>query len=39
MPTEVKLNGIEKDDALKGSVAVGSWGTHNEFKIWKIIFG
>ena len=32
MPTEVKLNGIEKDDALKGGVAVGSWGTHNEFK-------
>ena len=32
LPTEVKLNGIEKDDALKGGVAVGSWGTHNEFK-------
>ena len=32
LPTEVKLNGIEMDDALKGGVAVGSWGTHNEFK-------
>ena len=32
LPTEVKLNGIEKDDALQGGVAVGSWGTHNEFK-------
>ena len=32
LPTEVKLNGIEKDDARKGGVAVGSWGTHNEFK-------
>ena len=32
LPTEVKLNGIEKDDALKGGVTVGSWGTHNEFK-------
>ena len=32
LPTEVKLNGIEKDGALQGGVAVGSWGTHNEFK-------
>ena len=32
LPTEVKLNGIEKDDALQGGIAVGSWGTHNEFK-------
>ena len=32
LPTEVKLNGIEMDDALQGGVAVGSWGTHNEFK-------
>lgn len=32
LPTEVKLNGIEKDDAFQGGVAVGSWGTHNEFK-------
>ena len=30
--TEVKLNGIEKDDTFHGGVAVGSWGTHNEFK-------
>ena len=39
MPTEVKLNGIEKDDALKGGVAVGSWGTHNEFKDIRLYSG
>lgn len=32
LPTEVKLNGIENNDAFRGGVAVGSWGTHNEFK-------
>lgn len=32
LPTEVKMNGIEKDDTLHGGVVVGSWGTHNEFK-------
>ncbi len=32
LPTEVKMNGIEKDDTIHGGVAVGSWGTHNEFK-------
>lgn len=32
LPTEVTLNGIEKDDTFKGTIAVGSWGTHNEFK-------
>ena len=39
LPTEVKLNGIEKDDALKGGVAVGSWGTHNEFKDIRLYSG
>lgn len=32
LPTEVKMNGIEKDDTLHGGIVVGSWGTHNEFK-------
>ena len=32
LPTEVTLNGIEKDDTFKGGVVLGSWGTHNEFK-------
>ncbi len=32
LPTEVKLNSIENNDAFRGGVAVGSWGTHNEFK-------
>lgn len=32
LPTDVKMNGIEKDDTLHGGVVVGSWGTHNEFK-------
>ncbi|MGN0108346.1 MAG: S-layer homology domain-containing protein [Hominilimicola sp.] len=32
LPTEVTLNGIEKDDTLHGGFAVGSWGTHNEFR-------
>lgn len=32
LPTEVKLRGIEKDDTFSGGFAVGSWGTHNEFK-------
>ena len=32
LPTEVKLNGIENNGAFRGGVAVGSWGTHNEFK-------
>lgn len=32
LPTEVKMNSIEKDDTLHGGALVGSWGTHNEFK-------
>lgn len=32
LPTDVKMNGIEKDDTLYGGIVVGSWGTHNEFK-------
>lgn len=32
LPTEVTLNGIEKNTAFKGGVVLGSWGTHNEFK-------
>ena len=32
LPTEVTLNGIESDDTFKGGFAVGSWGTHNEFR-------
>lgn len=32
LPTEVTLNGIEKDDTFKGGIVLGSWGTHNEFK-------
>lgn len=39
LPTEVKLNGIEKDDAFQGGVAVGSWGTHNEFKDIRLYSG
>lgn len=32
LPTEVKMNGVEKDNTLHGGIVVGSWGTHNEFK-------
>lgn len=32
LQTDVKMNGIEKDDTLHGGALVGSWGTHNEFK-------
>ncbi len=32
LPTDVKLNNIESDDAFRGGFTVGSWGTHNEFK-------
>ena len=32
LPTDVKMNGIEKDDTLHGGAVLGSWGTHNEFK-------
>lgn len=39
LPTEVKLNGIKKDDAFQGGVAVGSWGTHNEFKDIRLYSG
>lgn len=39
LPTEVKMNGIEKDDSFKGGIAVGSWGTHNEFKDIQANFG
>lgn len=36
LPTMVKMNGIEKDDKFHGGIAVGSWGTHNEFKDIKL---
>lgn len=36
LPTEVKMNGIEKDDKFHGGITVGSWGTHNEFKDIKL---
>lgn len=32
LPTEVEMNGIDTDDAFKGGVVLGSWGTQNEFK-------
>lgn len=32
LPTDVKMNSIEKDNTLHGGALVGSWGTHNEFK-------
>ncbi len=36
LPTEVKMNGIEKDNTLHGGAVLGSWGTHNEFKDIKV---
>ena len=36
LPTDVKMNGIEKDDTLHGGAVLGSWGTHNEFKDIKV---
>lgn len=39
LPTDVKMNGIEKDDTLHGGALVGSWGTHNEFKDFVIRSG
>ncbi|MCI8404750.1 MAG: hypothetical protein HFE49_07610 [Clostridia bacterium] len=32
LPTEIKMNSIEKDDTLHGGIVLGSWGTQNEFK-------
>jgi alpha-L-arabinofuranosidase len=32
LPTEVTMNGIETDNSLHGGIAVGSWGTNNDFK-------
>lgn len=39
LPTEVKMNAVEKDDTFKGGVVLGSWGTHNEFKDIKVVSG
>lgn len=32
LPTDVTMNSIDTDDAFKGGVVLGSWGTQNEFK-------
>ncbi len=38
LPTEVKSNGLEKDDTFNGGISIGTWNTQAEFKDIEVLF-